>query len=61
MYGVYKVKQGWSFPVMAPVWPTYIPVGFPEYMKQTPTGNLYKDKGIGANFRKFLAISLTQN
>ena len=30
-------------------------------MKQTPTGNLYKDKGIGANFRKFLAISLTQN
>ena len=28
MYGMYKLKQGLSFPVMAPVWPIYIPVGF---------------------------------
>lgn len=29
--------------------------------KQTTYGNLYKDKGTGANFSKFLAISLTQS
>ena len=44
MYGVYKVKQGWSFPVMAPVWPTYIPVGFPECERRG--GDLANSLGV---------------
>lgn len=30
-------------------------------MKETPDGDLSEGKGTGANFRTFLAISLTQS
>lgn len=44
MYGMYKLKQGLSFPVMAPVWPIYIPVGFPECERRG--GDLANSLGV---------------
>ena len=44
MYGIYKLKQGLSFPVMAPVWPIYIPVGFPECERRG--GDLANSLGV---------------
>lgn len=44
MYSMYKLKQGLSFPVMAPVWPIYIPVGFPECERRG--GDLANSLGV---------------